>query len=224
MSMELRRKYLENPDTYATTLLTIVYDVYGTDVLEWTPETLRLEVMDDFNVEMPKINVDKIMAAVSIITSDDFYKNLSRFITLCNILSGSEFNPLVFDPADSIEIAWGITEAMLLYPPDDDEPFTNEIRHYIGATLASEGIGNPPDVLRIAKYDPNMFPDPLSNFAEDPEMYSAAYKTNEGKAAEILESVRENILELVGELESLNLKTGNTKDMMKRLKATLFDK
>ena len=51
-----------------------------------------------------------------------------------NVLAGSEFDPETFDPADSAECAWAVTEALLLSPPDerDTQPvFSDEIRKYI---------------------------------------------------------------------------------------------
>jgi hypothetical protein len=162
------------------------------------------------------------MAAICILTSDDFYKNLPRFIQLCNVLADDEFNPLVFDPADSFEMAWAITEAMLLSPPEDDEPFTDEIRFYIGHMLTEDGIVNPPDVLRIAIQDVSI-DDPLAGDAEDPAMYAAFYESQRSKSAEITAMLKRQIDELFAELQSLTLKSGDTADLLKRMQGALSD-
>lgn len=162
------------------------------------------------------------MAAICILTSDDFYKNLPRFIQLCNVLADEEFNPLVFDPADSFEMAWAITEAMLLSPPEEDEPFTDEIRFYIGHMLTEEGIVNPPDVLRIAIQDVSI-DDPLAGDVEDPAMYSAFYESQRSKSAEITAMLKQQIDELFAELQSLTLKSGDTADLLKRMQGALSD-
>lgn len=210
------KQLLANPDTFATTLVVILIDHFGTEALTWSPETIRLELYDDFQVKLPQVNVDKIMAGCSVLTSDDFYKNLPRFIQLCNVFADDEFNPLVFDPADSFEMAWSITEVMLLSPPEDDEPFTDEIRYYIGHMLTEEGVVNPPDVLRIAIQDVSI-EDPLGGDTEDPAMYAAFYESQRSKSAEITAMLKRQITELFAELESLTLHNGDTTDLLRKL-------
>lgn len=178
-----------------------------------------MELRDEFQVDLPQVNVDKIMAAINILTSDSFYKRLPDFVVLCNVLADDQFNPLVFDPADSAEMAWAITEAMLLSPPEGDEPFTDEIRHYIGYMLAEEGLVNPPDVLQIAMYNTRMR-DPIAVDADDPEMYAAFYKSQQSKSEEITQMLRRQINELFSELSSLHLKNGDTKELLKRMQGS----
>lgn len=213
------KQLLQNPESFATTLVTILLDTYGTEALTWSPETIRLELRDDFQVQIPQVNIDKIMAAICILTSDDFYKNLPRFIQLCNVMADDTFNPLVFDPADSFEMAWSITEAMLLSPPEEDEPFTEEIRFYIGHMLTEEGVVNPPDVLRIAIQDTNI-EDPLAGDTEDPAMYAAFYESQRSKSAEISAMLKQQINELFEQLESLTLSEGNTSGLLSKMQKT----
>lgn len=210
---------LEDSDTYATTLITIVLDRYGVEALDWSPQTVRMELRDDFQANVPRNNIDKIMAAATILTTDSFYKNLTKFIQLCNILSDEEFNPMVFDPADSFEMAWGITEAMLLYPPDEDEPFTDEIRYYMGYMLDEEGVIHPPDVLGIALRD-QPAADPLANLSDDPTMYSAFYANQSSKSQEISDMLKEHLAELFNQLSILPLKNGNVEGLLGRMRRT----
>jgi hypothetical protein len=181
-----------------------------------------MELRDDFQANVPKNNIDKIMAAVSILTTDVFYKNASKFVQLCNILADEEFNPLVFDPADSFEIAWGITEAMLLYPPDENEPFTREICAYIGSVVDDEGLVNPPDVLGIALRNAPQS-DPLANLSDDPTMYSAFYDNQEAKSQEIKQMLAEHLNQLFEQLASLPLRNGDTTDLLNRIRKTSID-
>jgi hypothetical protein len=178
-----------------------------------------LELHDDFQVQVPQVCIDKIMAAICILTTNDFYKSLPRFIQLCNVLADDTFNPLVFDPADSFEMAWAITEAMLLSPPEEDEPFTEEIRFYIGHMLTEEGVVNPPDVLRIAIQDVTI-EDPLAGDTEDPAMYAAFYESQRSKSAEISAMLKRQIDELFAELQALDLRNGNTGDLLSRMQKT----
>ena len=215
--MALRRT-LTDQESYATTLMTLVLDQYGTEGLTWAAETIRRELEEDFNVKVPSNNIDKVMAAISIVTSDDFYSRLPYFINICNVLSDDEFDPSVFDPADAAEIAWGITESLLLYPPDEAEPFSEEIRFYIGHVLSEEGIISPPDVLQIALRDLPL-DDPGNVSADDPEMYEAFFSLQQDKSDELNNMLKRQLGELMEQLESLSLVDGDTKDLLKRMQS-----
>src|SRR5690606_17234680 len=121
----------------------------------WHPDTIRLELAEELRLPLQRVppwNGAKLNAAIGLLTSDDFLRRPKRFIAYCNILSNQgDFRPDLFDPADADECAWGITEALLLRAPlETDEPFSEEIRYYLGAALQREGIKEPPDVLKLA--------------------------------------------------------------------------
>ena len=210
------RQILLNSESFATTLITILIDQYAMNVLEWTPQTIRQELQQDFQVNVPQENIDKIMAAISLLTTDRFYQSLPTFIQLCNILSGDDFDPHVFDPATSAEMAWGITEAMLIYPPDTEEPFAEEIRYYIGEITARESIVKMPDVLAIGLRDASTV-DPLAESADDPEMYSAMFDV-QAASDDINAMLKSQLGELFIQLDSLNLQNGSTENLLQKMR------
>jgi hypothetical protein len=131
----------------------------------------------------------------------------------------------MFDPADSAEVAWGITEGLLISPPDDaqDGPFSEEIRAYIGAVLDQEGIINAPDVLQIALRKANVS-DAANQFSDDPAMFNAVYDVEAGKSAEINSIITEKVKMLLGQLRAIQLKNGNTMTVAKTLEQSLTKK
>lgn len=202
--------------------MTILIDTYGTEALSWAPETLRRELEDDFDVRLPRVNCDKLLAAVLLLTTDEFYWRLSRFIQICNILAGTAFDPYVLDPADAAECAWGMTEAMLLSPPDTEEPFTDEIRHYLGATLDWEGIKTTPDLLRLALRDtPTGLPDWSGMSTESPAMFNAEFDVQADRGREIAQMVHENLRELLQQLSQLQLVNGDTSNLLEKTREHL---
>lgn len=207
-------------ETFATVLLTLFLDRFGMEALEWDPATITLEVEEEFNVDLPQLSLDRLLVAIQIVTTDRFYKSLPDFIAFCNTLDGEEYNPNVFDPADAEEVAWGITEALMLSPPDDDdkEPFTDEIRSYIGAVLDSEGIINAPDVLQIALRRARISPS-IEDFSDDPDMFSAVYELEEGKKEDINQAIKLKLQLLIAQLSALNLENGNTAEVVAMLKS-----
>lgn len=206
---------LLNEGVFATTLLTMVLDRYGTDALDWHPQTLRMELEEDIHVRMPPINGSKLNAAIDILTSDGFFKQVPKFVTYCNVLTGSHPSFESFDMADAIECAWGITEAMLIYPPDEDEPFSEEIRYYVGKVLHDEGIKTPPDVLKLGLWDDSADYSDMS--VDDPAMFAMEFQIQSDESKEIATILRDRLMSLFLELGSLPLENGNTEDLLKRI-------
>lgn len=212
----------KSPQTFGIVLLTAFLDRFGVEGLQWDPATIVLEVEEEFDVDLPQCAIDKLMSAINILTTDSFYNSLPDFITFCNILSGDTYRPDMFDPADSAEIAWGITEGLLIAPPEDDAdgPFSDEIRGYIGAVLDSEGIINAPDVLQIALRRSNVS-DAANQFSDDPDMFNAIYDTEAGKSSEINGILQQKAIMLVEQLQALELVNGKTDGVVKTLSASL---
>jgi hypothetical protein len=206
-----------NPESFTTTLLVVFLDRYGTEGLKWDPATIAMEVEDDFGVSLSQEIFDRLIAGIQLLTTNDFYVSLPTFITLCNVLSGDTYNPNLWDPADSLEIAWGITEAILLSPPEagEDEPFSDEIRAYIGFTLDQEGIMNPPDLLRLAIRSSQVMLQ--ADYSDDPTMFGAIYEAEQQKTDEINQIIRKRLATLSDQLVRLPLRTGDARDVIRNL-------
>lgn len=218
MSKTIMQEAWKSRETFASVLLTLYLDRFGVEALDWDPATITLEVEEEFDVELPQLSLDKLLVAIQILTSDRFFKNLPDFISFCNVLGGDTYRPDMWDPADAEEVAWGITEALLISPPDDSdpEPFTDEIRAYIGAVLDSEGIINAPDILRIALRAARVSPN-IADFSDDPTMFNAVYDLEAGKTEDINQSIRLKTDLLVKQLTALDLQNGNTKYVVELL-------
>lgn len=212
----------KSPQTFATVLITVFLDRFGTEALSWDPSTIALEVEQEFDVALPQRSLDKLMVAVTLLTTDRFYKSLPDFITACNVLSGDTYDPRTFDPADGEEIAWGITEGMLICPPDDDdqEPFSDEIRGYIAAALDAEGIINPPDILRIALRTANVSTS-LDDFSDDPAMFGAIYDLESSKTGDINQTIKDRTITLYNQLAALKLQNGSTEKVLAALQKVM---
>ena len=193
-------------------------DRFGLEALEWEPSTVVMEIEQEFDVDLPALSFDKLMVAMKILTTDRFHKSLPDFIAFCNVLGGEPYDPNTFDPADAEEVSWGITEAVLIAPPEDEdkEPFSDEIRAYIGGVLDAEGILNAPDVLRIALRKTRVSPS-MDDFSDDPEMFAAIYDVEANKTDEINRTLRTKTKILAAQLAALNLTNGNTQQVAKML-------
>lgn len=204
-------------------MLTLFVDMYGTEGFNWDPETIRMELEEDLRSKLPQANFDRLMAAINLLTSDDFYKSLPDFISYCNILSGDTYDPRNWDPADAAEIAWGMTEALLIQPPDDDDenPFSEDIVAYIGQVLNQEGIISPPDILKVAVRDDDPARMVAGEYSDDPEMFNSIYDFEAGKTAEIDQLVKANLQRLTQQLQSLPLRAGNPANAVQQMLQSL---
>jgi len=214
---------LRDPERpYATTLLVLALDCFGKECLDWHPETMQLEMKDSFGVYLPKENLDKLYAGITLLTTDYFYQSVSRFIDLANVLAGDDFDPEVFNPADVDECSWAVAEALLLSPPEPDEPqpFCTDIQQYIAYVLREEAFAKPPSILRVA-VAPDL-PDKLQydyGTTDDPDMFSATYQRNAEKADQVDQMVLENLYELFQQLQGLPLQNGKTQGLLEALQA-----
>lgn len=214
---------LLSEDTFTTPLFLLVMDKYGPEALDWAPETIRRELEDDFQLKLPKATLDKIMAGISLATTNYFYKDVTRFIEICNILAGDDFQPDEFEPADASEILLGITEALLIWPPDEDQEdteFSPEIREYIRQVLKDEGILKPFDVLKLA-FDDSREVAVNADFADDPEMFQAIYEMQQSKQGEMQEMLLSNVDALTKQLQLLPLASGSTEEAIMSLQKIL---
>lgn len=216
---QMLKDLLISPETFVTTFLTIFVDLYGTEGFDWSPETIRMELEQDFGIKLPNLSLDRIMAGIYLVTSNGFYKSLPDFIELCNILSGSPSTMGEFDPADASEVAWGITEAMLLSPPNenDDEPFNPEVIGYISSVLADEGILVPPDILMLGIQNTELLKKVQYGYSDDPEMMSSIWGFEKEKTDDINDLVKSRLFALVRQMQTLPLQDGNTADIAKKM-------
>jgi hypothetical protein len=216
------RALLVSEDTHGMVILIWALDGLGQEFFQWAPETIKLETNELAGFEIPKPNYDKLMAAVAIVTTDLFFRDVDAFIKLCNVLSGDDFMPTVFSYAGPEECAWGITEALILDPPDseNEEPFSDEIRRYIGFVLHEEGYIKAPDILQIA-IDHDLLAKTHQTYADSPEMLDAILKNQKVKEANIERVVMTGLRNLLSQLESLPLREGSTADICSRLRGSI---
>ena len=218
MAKNILQEAWTSRETFASVLLTLFLDRFGTEALDWDPATITLEIEEEFDVDLSRLALDKLMVAIHLLTTDRFFKSLPDFIAFCSVLNGDFYQPTTFDPADAEDVAWGITESMLISPPDetDPEPFTNEIRAYIGSVLDDEGLINAPDILRIALRKARVSPS-IGDLSDDPEMFSAVYDVEAGKTAEINKTIKMKTQILSAQLAALQLNNGTTQQVAKLL-------
>ena len=212
-SSELKKsevaKWWADRSTFATSLLALLIDEYGTESFQWDPETVRLQIESDYGVKLSQVNMDKLMAMITALTTNLFYTSAEAFTQVSNALNDSEADFENWDPPTAAEAAWAITEITLNDPPKRREgfadQFSSDVRKYLGVILAQEGILHPPDVLQIAELDEQGNKNADETFADDPEMFAGFNKLSQTKSSEITGYVRSRVSQLLKQLDELPL-------------------
>jgi len=173
-------------------------------VAQWEPETLWLQIADDFRVNVPMVNQSKILALLTALTTDLFYRSPETCSYVCTSLCGDPPNFQVFDPPSLEQLAWGITE-VLLNDSDTLKPkpelFSTEVRSFIGVMLAYYGIEDPPDVLSVA-IPTTKSSNELIGDEDDPDIIGAVWQKNKDAADQIREYIAANLLLLIEQLHT----------------------
>jgi hypothetical protein len=197
---------IQSEDTFGTTMLAIAVEVIGENFLDWDPATIRMELEDSLRSRCHDIPFNRLMGAVNVITSDAFYNSLPDFVQIVNAIADG-IPPQFPVLPDSEDLAWAMTEGLLLWPPDDDndEPFAQEIVDYIGMTLDSEGLTTPPDILRLGlRADArNLLSHVQAEFADDPLLTQTIMQVQRDKTSQIEQNLYDDLRSLVQQLQSI---------------------
>lgn len=213
-------RVLVAPGTFATPLVALLLDAFGTDALGWDARTVALEVEEAFGVAPPAPNYARLMAGVVLVTTDRFYKSLPDFCRLAAVLSGGILDPCTVELPAAAEIAWGITEALLLGPPEpgDDEPFAGDIVAYIGRAVAREGILEPPDVLAVGlRGGRRGLSHALAQHAGAPALSAAIREVEARRTDAINRTIKSGLHTLIDQLSSLDLANGDARALRGRI-------
>jgi hypothetical protein len=144
------KQFLLDPEVYGTAVLAIAINEFGTECLDWDPNALELELTTLCRNEIPDATMDRLMAAISILTTDDFFRDIYAFSALCNALNRGVISGDMWIPADLDDVLWAVTEVrMLLGEGYSDTNYSDNINKYVGILLQREG-----STLKFAELDP----------------------------------------------------------------------
>ena len=172
------RDILASPETVATVALAILLDEFGTEMLEWEPDTLTLELVSTYNLQPEQLLRDKIWAAATVLTTEQPFYTIEAFNAVSNPFNNEEANFDLMDIPDAAEAAWCVSEMQVLLGTDyRGDLFQPELKSYFRLLLDDEGIFTTPKLLSPA-YPAPARPEALNT---DP-MVEEAIRKREGDA------------------------------------------
>lgn len=131
------QKYFKSPEASATLLHGMLVTQYGDDVYHWEPQTVMLEVRDDYQIDMAPEAVDRWSAMQLVMTTDLFFERVDAFLPICKALASGDpmFGLLI--PVSGYEIARSVVEVAL---NRQMQPFNPFIIAAIEGMLAQDGM------------------------------------------------------------------------------------
>ncbi len=192
-------------ETYATVLLGILLTVYGAECLNWDPTVIESQVKEDFDVDMPDVVYDQLMALINVLTGDTVYTSVEVFDHTVSFLCRTDAHDQ--DAPSPHELAWCAFEIMINDPDpynqgDKGQPFSRDIQAYCGVVLADAGMHKKPLTLNFAKMPP-WAPKDLSS---DPEMSNAAVGSEQDLASEVDQFVESQAGVLIQHLTEVGIR------------------
>jgi len=197
------RHWLQQEETRATCCAALLVDMYGTDWLDWDPDSLRLSLQQDLEFKPPRMTVDKCLAVQVIMTTDQLYRSPEAFVTLMQPLN---LRPATFrmELPSLADAAWGLTECKLLLGEDyDPQLFSDDVCRFAGIILQSAGAMNPMPPLDFA-----IMPEGMPEGEDTASIFSTMLLSRNVYSVEDAAAyVRQQLADLISQLDQLPLRS-----------------
>lgn len=142
---------LADTETTATVLHMIILAAYGDEVYgsiehgieQAEPVELWMRIKEDFSVNIPESNENKVNALMLALSTEAFYDDPLAFISICNALYSGDLGDLVDGALEDLtmpEMLWGIYEVEL--NRGDSEGFALPIDRLIDEIIKNEAEDN----------------------------------------------------------------------------------
>jgi hypothetical protein len=149
---DLAVNILKDKAVSPSVLLAIAVSEYGTDCFDWEPDLLRLEILEDFGVELSPSQSDKLQAAITVISTDQFENDWMAFNNCIHALNGEPFEHDLYDPVDAEQIAAVMPEIEVIRNQFTEEgiKFSDEVNTYAGFVFSEYGLFFAPNEFSTA--------------------------------------------------------------------------
>lgn len=193
------RDLLMSPEICATVVIVILLDEFSTEMLDWEPETLTLELASTYRIQPTQLLRDKTWAAATVLTTEQPFYTIEAFNAVSNPFNNEETNFDLMDIPDAAEAAWCLSEMKILLGTEyRDSLVQPELKSYFRLLLDEEGIFTTPKLLSPAYSAParpeNLNTDPMVEEAIRKREGDALYDINSyvaKKSASLLHQLNE---------------------------------
>ena len=196
-------------DSYASVILGICVNQFGVECLEWEAATFDSEVHHKFGVHLGRIPKNRLLAAITALTSDSWVNDPYVFNQVANAFGDGTVSMEVYEPADPQEMAWTLIEYGILDRPEVADPdsesventLSDEVKSYIGATLQDYSI-RPVGIFEFLK---DVYDIDYSQWADDQDITTTMFKQSDEALSDVMAYVQDNLIKLRAQVELLQL-------------------
>lgn len=191
---------------FATTLVGILLRAYGAEALSWDPLARRMQISDDFGVDLPRKEFEAIEALINAMTTDTAYRSVAVFHRTVGALNRLGVDDLD-DMPDPDDVVWTVAELGSNDPepplvPHTQIPYSDDIARYVGVVLDQHGVYGEPKALSWAD---RTNPPLATDASEDPLMFGAAMESSAQKAEELDVELENRFRALLTQLRELGI-------------------
>lgn len=192
-------------------------DKYGTEGLNWSPETIIFNLEEETYGKFPSTNTQKILGAIQVLTSNEHYYILSSFLDICKALNGGTL-PYDWFVVPSMEtLAWAVFEIYLIDTPDQKPAYSEDISAYMHKHAEFYGYAGLPtlikplfittDEIQYKGHPSNlMVEENVSDVTNNDALYETiTFKKKMENQKELDEILKNRLVTLTEQLESLPL-------------------
>lgn len=191
---------------HASSLLAGFVGLYGLEALSWDPSTIDMELSDDFDGKIKNEVFDKLMAAVTAITTDTVYRDVGVFDSTISAFSGGGLSDEDDIPTVE-ELCLTVAELFVIDPAPEQVKFDagrwhHDVRKYCRVVLDDEGFAISPAVL---SWVPNRPPKVAAHSEPNPAELAATIAEQEARAKEVDVWVDGHVEQIVQEVRDMGL-------------------
>lgn len=138
------KKALEYDGTFGFVLLSILLS-HIDDITQYDIDELIDELEDKYNANIPDENVNKLNAAITLLTTDYIYTNINVLKAVSLTLDDGDMGDIATggdEPVDVCQVLWAVMEASLINGEsfdDNVERFDDNVTDWINDLIAGEG-------------------------------------------------------------------------------------
>lgn len=143
----------KNEKTHPLLLLRAYLRLFGAGALEWEPFVIKRSVENRLKINIPRVVLIKLMAAVSVANHDQFWTSWETFHTVSQALVGKIPSVSHIDNQSVSDLMLAVDAAnrirLDLGTIGDIPEFSEEVRRYMAAQLHESGIWYVPEPLEF---------------------------------------------------------------------------
>lgn len=215
------QELFKNYNSFSSSLFLVYFDAFGPEGLYWHPVVIREQInklISEFDVS--EHNFQKLLTAIYIHITTDYFKKPFYFNIFSQILNNKVINPNeIFQLSSVYDMAWGITEAKIIFCDDPNietsDIISKEIANFIELNLLYNSFLVIPSQLRYK--DSVLIKEDLIKENFSPELQQAILQHSFEESSQVEEYVIKRKEALIEEYLRLPLKNGSVEDIVAKI-------